>query len=98
VGAAGPDGEVALRGELDAYTAPQLRAALSDVVHERGAKTVVLDLSGLTFIDLTGVGALVAGQNQARQVGGELVLRSLPDQTWKIFEITGLNQSFTIED
>ena len=94
----GADGEVVLRGELDAYTVPQLDEVLSAAAGTGGPKRIVVDLSQLEFIDVTGVGALVNANNGAHRTGGEIVLRSPRSQTLKLLEITGLNQVFTIED
>lgn len=58
-------------GELDLQTAPALRQALGDL--PRGA-AAVLDLSGVTFIDSTGIAAIVRGYTAHRAAGGRLVL------------------------
>lgn len=49
---------VVLEGELDAVSAPKVRAELERVVNE-GTDDVVLDLGGVTFMDSSGAGALV---------------------------------------
>lgn len=90
-------GEVVLRGELDTYTVPELDRALSDVVGEGRPRRIVVDLRGLEFIDVTGVGALVSANNGAHRAGSELVLRGPNKQARKLLEITGLDQVFTIE-
>lgn len=94
----GTAGEVLLRGELDAYTAPQLDAVLSAVARPGGPKRIVVDLGELDFIDVSGVDALVSANQGAQRTGSQLVLRGVPRQTLKLLEITGLNQVFTIED
>ena len=94
----GTEGEVLLCGELDAYTAPQLGELLRDVAYPGGPKRIVVDLGGLDFIDVSGVGALVSANMGAQRTGSEFVLRSPSSQTLKLLEITGLNQIFTIEN
>ena len=91
-------GEVILRGELDAYTAPRLDTLLAQVAQAGGPKRIVVDLRELDFIDLTGIGTLVSANNGAQRRGRKLVLRSPSSQTLKLLEITGLKQVFTIEN
>lgn len=94
----GTEGEIALRGELDAYTAPKLDEALTDLGRTSTLSRIVVDLRELEFIDVTGLGALVSANNGAHRRGGELVLRSPSSQALKLLEITGLNQVFTVEN
>src|SRR2546423_4848701 len=56
-------------GEVDVFTAPQLREALVGAI-EQGSRDVVVDLQGVDFLDSTGLGVLVAGLKRVRQYGG----------------------------
>ena len=86
---------LAVAGEVDVYSAPELRDRLADLV-DSGAHRVVVDLSGVTFLDSTGIGTLVAGLNHVSGVGGELTLACDQDRILKLFRITGLDGVFTI--
>ncbi|MCU1449195.1 MAG: rsbV [Acidimicrobiales bacterium] len=86
-----------LAGDVDAYSSPQLRERLTRLIDD-GALSLVLDLSGLQFLDSTGLGVLVGAQKRLTQADGELVLRSPRSGARKVFELTGLDQIFTIED
>ena len=88
---------VSVRGEVDVYTAPQLRERLYAVVGD-GATRVVLDLSAMTFIDSTGLGVVVGALKRLRESGGDLVLRSPSRSTRKVLEITGLTRIVEIID
>ena len=57
---------------------------------------LVVDLSGLTFIDSTGLHELVVALKRQRARGGEIVLRAPSAQTMRVLEIVGLDQLFTI--
>jgi anti-sigma B factor antagonist len=59
---------IVVRGELDVATAPQLREGLQAAA-ERGAQEMVLDASGLDFIDSVGIGLLVAQKRRALSEG-----------------------------
>lgn len=88
---------VSVRGEVDVYTAPQLRERLYGVVGD-GATRVVLDLSAMTFIDSTGLGVVVGALKRLRESGGDLLLRSPSRSTRKVLEITGLTRIVEILD
>jgi anti-sigma B factor antagonist len=63
---------VALRGELDIVDAPTVAAALGVVVARE--PRIIVDLTGLEFIDASGVAALSRGRRDARDAGGDLLL------------------------
>jgi anti-sigma B factor antagonist len=85
-----------LAGELDTVTAPGFAQQLADLFDE-GARQLTLDLAGLSFIDSSGLSALVSTLKRYRADGGEVVLRSPSRATAKVLEICGLSQVFTIE-
>jgi len=60
-------------------------------------KQIILDLSQTTFIDSSGVGALVNTLKSANEKGVELVLRGIHPQVKAVLALTGLNEVFTIE-
>jgi anti-anti-sigma factor len=62
-------GVVRLSGEVDMYTAPQLKQSMLGLIDE-GAAKVVIDLSGVTFIDSTALGVLIGGVRRLRAAGG----------------------------
>jgi anti-sigma B factor antagonist len=95
-----PDGDVpviAVSGEIDVATAPQLRETLQGVI-SRGKTTIVLDLLGVTFLDSTALGVLVGALKRCRDAGGDLQVVVAESRILKIFEITGLTSVFTIVD
>jgi anti-anti-sigma factor len=63
---------VALEGELDLETAPQFRERLAEA--EDGARTVVIDLRGVTFMDSCGIGELVGANQRAHRAGRRLIV------------------------
>jgi anti-sigma B factor antagonist len=88
---------VAVIGEIDVATAPQLRECLHGVI-ARGHSSVVLDLLAVTFLDSTALGVLVGALKRCRELGGELHVVVTDPRIKKIFEITGLNKVFPIVD
>jgi anti-sigma B factor antagonist len=80
---------ITLSGELDAFDAPGLRRTFETVLESEPA-LVVLDLTAVTFLDSTVLGAIVGLLRRMRERGGELRM-VLPNTTARrIFEITNL--------
>ena len=84
-------------GEVDVFTAPTLDEAISAELAEQRSRLVV-DLSGVSFLDSTGLGVLVKGLKGARDAGGSLDLVVTSDRIRRIFDITGLDASMHIFD
>ena len=79
---------VALSGELDAATSP----GLADALLQTSGSTVVVDLSGLTFMDSSGIGTLVVARNRIMAEGlGQLVLTRPDVNVAKVLDIVGLD-------
>ncbi len=93
----GADYVVVLGGEVDLYTAPDLKQELHRLVGE-GATRIIVDMSETTFIDSTTLGVLLSVVKRVRPEGGAVVL-VCPDRNVKrIFEITLLDRVFAIVD
>lgn len=77
-----------LSGEIDLSNAADLQHLLSGLVHHG---SVVVDLSGLEFLDSTGLSALVLARRQADRAGNRLGLAGARGAVRKVLEITGLD-------
>ena len=86
-----------LVGELDIVTAPYFEQQI-DALRQDGARSLILDLATLSFIDSSGLTALVATLRRYRAEGGDVTLRSPTRATAKVLEICGLSQIFRIEN
>jgi anti-sigma B factor antagonist len=86
---------VALRGEIDLSTAPELRAALLALIDD-GARRIVVDLTSTTFVDSTTLGVLLGAGKRLRVSGGELAIVCADRNIRRIFEITLLDRVFSI--
>jgi anti-sigma B factor antagonist len=84
---------VSVTGELDIATAEQAYSYISEVIDGRPAP-VTVDLSGLTFCDASGLGALARIARHAREAGRQLMLTSARPSLLKIMRITGLDRVF----
>jgi anti-sigma B factor antagonist len=93
----GADYVVSLGGEVDLYTAPELKQELHRLVGE-GAKRLVVDMTDTTFIDSTTLGVLLSVVKRVRPEGGAVVLVCADRNVKRIFEITLLDRVFVIVD
>jgi anti-sigma B factor antagonist len=100
-GRADVDADVApvmIRGDLDLATAPWLRRVIIEAQAAPGVRgTVVIDMSGVTFIDACGIGVLVSAHKRARARGGQLVLRDPSRCVSRLLELTGLALVFLLD-
>jgi anti-sigma B factor antagonist len=88
---------IALRGELDVSTAPQFNAALSDA-RIRNCHTLVVDLSELTFMDSTGLSAVLVGEMHARTRGQRFAVVRGPRHVQELFRLTGVDHFLEVVD
>lgn len=84
-----------LDGEVDIYTAGQLRDAVNGAV-EGGQYRLAVDLVDMEFMDSSGLGVLIAALKRLKEHEGELVLVSPRDQMRRILSLTGLDKILTI--
>lgn len=85
---------IAVSGELDLTTAPELKWALVDAIDE-GCDCLVVDLSATTFMDSTALGVLV-GVNRGLDGGARLAIVCATPSLLRIFELSGVDGVFAI--
>jgi anti-sigma B factor antagonist len=85
---------IAVRGEIDMATAPQLRDALLSLIDE-GITSIAIDCRELEFLDSSGIGVLIAARNRLGD-DGVLALQSPPAHIRKVLELTGVTEHVTI--
>ncbi len=88
---------VEVGGEVDVFTAPALDETLSGLVAE-GRTALVIDLTGVDFLDSTGLGVLVKALKRVREHGGRLAVVATEERICKVFRITGLDTAMGLTD
>ncbi|RLD00602.1 MAG: anti-anti-sigma factor [Chloroflexi bacterium] len=88
---------VIVEGDLDASNAPDLRAKFEELIGQ-GENQYVIDLSGVPFMDSSGIAALVNLFKRVRIGAGDVKLCGLQEEVKKVFELTRLNRVFDIFD
>ncbi|CEA03843.1 anti-sigma B factor antagonist [Lysinibacillus sp. BF-4] len=85
-----------VEGEIDAYTAPQLREGLDAAEVTEGTQ-IEVDLTHVNYIDSTGLGVFVAFYKRVQREGGDVRLVGLSERIQRLFEITGLSELMNIQ-
>ncbi len=88
---------LAVHGDADLHSAPELRERIRGAIDE-GANTVVVDLSATTLIDSTSLGVLLGGMKRLREQDGQIRLVVPRPEVRRIFEITMLDRIFPLHD
>ena len=80
-----------VHGELDIASAPRLRAAVGDLMGQ-GVRHVEVDLDGCSFIDSSGMGALLWASHRLQAAGGDLVATHAHGSTMRALEMAGVDR------
>ena len=88
---------VSVKGEVDLYTAPSLKERIADLVGA-GRVRIAVDLTGVEFMDSTGLGVLIGGLKRSKEAGGSLALVGPREPVVKVLSITGLDKVFPIHE
>ncbi|WP_214104045.1 STAS domain-containing protein [Acrocarpospora catenulata] len=94
LGLAGPSAPTIIRlsGDIDILTSPELRQRLTSTL-SYSTSLLILDLSGVTFCDASGLSVLVGIQNRARTMGITLALTAPRPSMSQLLRNTGLDRS-----
>lgn len=88
---------LSLRGRLDATSAPELREEFREFI-SGGHTRLVLDFSGVSFVDSSGLAVIITLLKSATASGGDVVLAALTPPVRSLLELTRLNKVFRIYD
>ena len=86
---------VDVAGEVDLYSAPELKAHVIDAI-DNGKTRIIVDLTNTTFIDSTTLGVLVGARKRLRVNNGTLAVVCPDPDKLGLFEMTGLDRVFSI--
>lgn len=82
-------------GELDAFTVSQFRQALAEIASQ---PRLIIDMSGVPFVDSAGLGALIGGIRRARELGGDVVVVCNRASLVRTLRTTGFDRIVTLTD
>ena len=84
-----------LETRIDATSSDEFKQAVAACV-DGGASRVVLDLTSVTFIDSTGLGALVGGLKRVSSKGGRVIVAGLQPAVSSLFKLTAMDKVFEV--
>lgn len=82
-------------GELDAFTVSQFRQALAELA---SSPRLVIDMSGVPFVDSAGLGALIGGIRRTREQGGDVVVACNRPSLVRTLRTTGFDRIVTMTE
>ena len=88
---------IAVHGQADLHTAPDLRDAIAKAI-DGGASGLIVDLSDATFVDSMTLGVLLGAVKRLRPRGGKVGVVCVSPHIRRIFEITLLDRVFAIHE
>ncbi len=88
----------ALKGETGSELMSGLRREMQLLMEDTSLRTVILDLSEVTFMNTTGINFLIYSKRQAEESGKALRLRSVAEQVEKVLRLVQLHEFFIYEE
>jgi anti-sigma B factor antagonist len=85
------------RGEVDLVTQTQLKEAINELV-VAGHVDIIVDLEETTFLDSTGLGALIGARRKTHTFMGSFAIVCTQERLLKLFRITSLDKVFAIHE
>ena len=82
-------------GELDAFTVSQFRQALAQLASN---PRLLIDMSGVPFVDSAGLGALIGGIRRARELGGDVAVSCSRPTLTRLLRTTGFDRIVTVTE
>src|SRR5919198_191463 len=86
---------VLLEGQIDLHVSPKVAESLAALIQHELAR-IVVDLSGVTYIDSSGLAVLINGAQSVETYGGKLMLAGVQPDVQSILEVAGLSQFFLV--
>jgi len=83
---------VSVAGELDLETAPRLRALVDAELRQTGARHLLLDLAGVSFLDSSGLGAILGRYRNVAAGGGTMGIAGARTGVKRVLRLSGIAQ------
>lgn len=87
---------VYIRGEIDHHTAVSIRNGIDGVLFEKRPEKLILDLSGVSFMDSSGLGLIMGRLSVMKSLGGEMTLQQPSRETRTMLQLAGMERLLSI--
>lgn len=81
-----------ITGEIDHHTARWLRMDIDTAIQDKEPKKLLMDFSGVSFMDSSGVGLVMGRHKNMRERGGRVELKNMPDYIEKVMSLAGMDK------
>ena len=97
ISTADQDGKIIMRieGEIDLYNAPEIKDTIKKHI-DSGKTLILINLGKVSYIDSSGIGALISSLSYLKKVGGSLKISNVYASVKRVFELTKLTSFFEI--
>lgn len=89
---------VELMGELDHHNASEVRNKIDDMLDRDNINKLIMNFSGVSFMDSSGIGAVIGRYKKLSMKGGRLCITNLKPSVKRVFELSGLFKIIDIYD
>lgn len=87
---------IRLQGELDHHAAKKAMAEMEKIIEENLPRSCVLDLSGVNFMDSSGIAVLLRARKRMEEIGGTVTAEGAPPQARRVLETAGIGRIITL--
>ena len=87
-----------LSGEIDHHSAVELRRRIDESVLSGTPERLILDFSGVTFMDSSGIGLIMGRWRLMQDQGGHLLVQGVPQSLRKVMKVSGLDKLGVLEE
>lgn len=88
---------VMIDGEIDHHTASRIRDRIDNKFLMEPVKNMILDLSGVTFMDSAGIGLILGRKNKVALIGGKLVIRNPRPEIRRLLSVSRIDELIELD-
>lgn len=81
-----------ITGEIDHHSARWLRADIDTAIQDKSPNRLIIDFSGVSFMDSSGVGLVMGRYKNMKERGGRVELKNMPDYIEKVMTLAGMDK------
>lgn len=89
--------EIILKGEIDHHSAVRIRSDIDAYISQNRPTRTVMDLSGIEFMDSSGLGLIMGRYALMQSIGGDLKIKNPNERIVRIFKLAGLERIVDVE-
>ena len=89
---------IAVEGEVDLYNVGELKKTIYEIIDDGEVESLIIDMKEISYIDSSGIGALVAGKKKMKVANGNFALLNISEDVLNILKLATLDKFFTIYD